>query len=451
MTILFLASCSIFWAKLNLKDFKVTDIASANEEINLSIKNWSENYLKEIKEKFYNYKKNKIELTKEPKVSSKFHKYSWKNVNSIIIEVEENILNNFPEKFVKNFYTNKDWKEIFEKDIFKIDSKHKKNILTWKLRNKIENLDFTFKDTDFLNKNIENFLNNLKFYIDWEKVVFIFEPNKIANFEKWIIEIKFDFNELYDILNDDFFPEVKEELKRRAEEEERRKKEALASWKNISLSEAEALAKNNWKKYVALTFDDGPNNKTTPQLLDILKKHDVKATFFVLWRLTAIYPDIVKREFEEWHEVANHTWDHPNLTTQKDSWIKKQISDTDREIKNVIWKNPNLFRPPYWAHNQRVDNIIWGKTIIMWNVDSMDWKHRNVQKNLKAVLSQVNNWSIILFHDIHQATVDTIEPLIKELKKQGYEFLTVSELLEIWQNWDFSRKTCHSEFRCISY
>ena len=204
------------------------------------------------------------------------------------------------------------------------------------------------------------------------------------------------------------------------------------------------------EKMVALTFDDGPSPKTTPGLLEILKKNNVKATFFVLGKNVSAHPEIVQKEIEEWHEVWSHSWDHPALTKLKDAWVKKQIQDTDDALKKAIGKEATLLRPPYWAHNKRTDNII-KKTILMWNVDSMDWKNRNVEKNIETTMKQVKDWSIILYHDIHQPSVDTIDSLIKKLKAEGYNFVTVSELLKMWWHEDLSKKVCSWEFDCHDY
>ena len=108
-----------------------------------------------------------------------------------------------------------------------------------------------------------------------------------------------------------------------------------------------------------------------------------------------------------------------------------------------------MLRPPYGSHDSRVDNLIW-KTIIIWNVDSLDWKHRNVSKNLETIQNQVADGSIILMHDIHQASVDTIPQLIDKLRENWYEFLTVSDLLKLNYE-DISKKVCNGEYNCKSY
>jgi len=181
------------------------------------------------------------------------------------------------------------------------------------------------------------------------------------------------------------------------------------------------------KKYVALTFDDGPNAKLTPKLLDILRDKGVHATFYVLGSNVERYADIVKREVEEGHEIGNHSWGHPNLKKTSSDGIFREIDSTNKKVFDASGTYPTTLRPPYGSYNDEVKKIA-NMPLVMWSVETLDWKNRNVQKNLRATLAQVHDGAIILFHDIHAESVDTIAPLIDELRKQGYELVTVSEL-----------------------
>lgn len=443
LTMLIIASCNVFSkTKLDYNEFNF-DYNTWSIETIEEIKQWWSWVLNEVKIELEENIKSWIKVIK-PKLSSSFNNFDDKWIKTIVFSVFKDISWNHPETFIKIFYNDKDGNKLEKNDIIKLDSDLKISSFEKKIKEKIKNIEWIFTEESEILEWVKNYLKDLKFYFDSGRIIFLFDPYIIWPYSKWTIEIEFYFDELKEYLNPELFPEIKKEL------EEKARKEAEKNKKSKTLSESDKKNLNNWKKYVALTFDDWPSNKTTPKLLDILKKHDVKATFFVLWKLVAAYPDIVKREFEEWHEIANHSWDHPNLVNLKNEAVKKQIFSTDDEIKKVIWKSVDLVRPPYWAHNKRVNDLIW-KTIVMWNVDSLDWKHKNVKKNLDTSMSQVQNGSIILFHDIHQTSVDTIEPLIKKLKEQGYEFLTVSELLNIWQWWDFSKKVCSGEFNCYSY
>ena len=182
------------------------------------------------------------------------------------------------------------------------------------------------------------------------------------------------------------------------------------------------------KKVVALTFDDGPDGNTTPQALDILAKYKIKATFFVQGKNIAGNEAILKRMQAEGHEVGNHSWNHPVLTQLSLEDAKKQITDTEDAIKSVLGKSTKLMRPPYGAISDDTRNSL-DLSFIMWDVDSLDWKSKNEAAILTEIQRQVSNGSIILMHDIHQTSVNSLPKVIEYLQGQGYSFVTVSDLL----------------------
>lgn len=182
------------------------------------------------------------------------------------------------------------------------------------------------------------------------------------------------------------------------------------------------------KKWLALTFDDGPNRETTPQVLDYLKKYGVKATFFILGKNVAGNEDILKRMIDEGHEVANHSWNHPSLITLSSEQVRKEIEDTQVAIEEATGVEPTLVRPPYGAVNQSVMTVI-NKPIIYWSVDSSDWQSRNASAILSQVQSNTYSGSIILLHDIHPTTVAALPGILDYLSKEGYTSVTTTKLL----------------------
>lgn len=185
-------------------------------------------------------------------------------------------------------------------------------------------------------------------------------------------------------------------------------------------------------KYVALTFDDGPHKTNTERVLNSLKEFDVKATFFMLGNQVDYYPSLVQRVAEEGHEIGNHSNTHPDLSKVDANRVQKEFETTNQRIYDVIGRYPTVFRPPYGSYN---NNIITQATnlnlpIIMWSVDSLDWKTKNATSINHEILSTTTNGSIILMHDIHDATADALPSVLKNLKEQGYSFVTVSQLLE---------------------
>ncbi|TCO75196.1 polysaccharide deacetylase family protein [Marinisporobacter balticus] len=193
----------------------------------------------------------------------------------------------------------------------------------------------------------------------------------------------------------------------------------------------------NDKKVIALTFDDGPHPRFTPQILDLLKKYDAKATFFVLGKHVALYPDVVKREVLEGHEIGNHTFTHIDVKQTPKKKIQEEFEKTQDEIFSVAGIHPKLLRPPFGFCNKTVINIASEKNykIILWSAhqDSNDWRNPGIGVIIKKTLSEVGNGDIVLFHDYVEGPSHTLEALkviLPTLKEKGYEFVTISELLE---------------------
>ena len=178
---------------------------------------------------------------------------------------------------------------------------------------------------------------------------------------------------------------------------------------------------------VALTFDDGPSFYTEG-LLDTLKEHNVKATFFVLGTQVRIQSETILRMFQEGHQVGNHTWDHPNLTHLSDAQIREQLQLTDNLVTQIIDEPTPFMRPPYGAYNGRV-LAASGLPIIFWSVDPLDWKDRDAEI-VAARVSKAPVGAIILAHDIHKSTVNAVPAVIAALKSRGIHFVTVTKLFE---------------------
>lgn len=193
------------------------------------------------------------------------------------------------------------------------------------------------------------------------------------------------------------------------------------------------------EKLIALTFDDGPDKDFTPQVLDILKQNDVKATFFVVGENVGWNPEILKREYEEGHEIGNHTFTHINVSKKGYEDIYKEINDTQQAVKKVIGKEPTLFRPPYRALSKNMCSIVKQKdmNVVLWsNLDPRDWSNPGVNYIVDTITSKVDNGTIILLHDYNNLrnkrsqTIQALEIIIPKLKAMGYKFVTVSELIE---------------------
>ena len=186
------------------------------------------------------------------------------------------------------------------------------------------------------------------------------------------------------------------------------------------------------QKLLALTFDDGPNPAHTPRLLDMLRRRNVKATFYVIGERAANHPDIIRRIVTEGHEVGNHTWTHPNLKKLSDEAVRRELNKTRDAIVGACGVQPRTMRPPYGAMYQKQREWVYreyGYPTVMWDVDPLDWKKPGSNVVAQRLISGARNGSILLVHDLHGSSVDAIPQTIDTLLRQGYQFVTVSQLI----------------------
>lgn len=185
-------------------------------------------------------------------------------------------------------------------------------------------------------------------------------------------------------------------------------------------------------QYIALTFDDGPHATNTPRLLEMLKQRGIKGTFYCVGQCVAEYPEIAKRIVDEGHEIASHSWSHPQLSSMSEASVRDQLERTHQAIKQATGVEPKTFRPPYGAFTLRQRkwaNAVYGYKTILWDVDTLDWKHRNPARTEAIALAETKSGSIILTHDIHKSTIDAMPTLMDHLLAKGFKFVTVSELI----------------------
>lgn len=191
----------------------------------------------------------------------------------------------------------------------------------------------------------------------------------------------------------------------------------------------EAVKQLQGKKLVALTFDDGPRRETTTRLLDVLKKNEAHATFFILASRLGGNEDILKRQIAEGHQVGSHSQTHRNMLKLSDADLRSEVELPDNKCKEITGSAFTTFRPPYGNSNENVRAII-NKPIILWSVDTLDWKTKNPAAIEQEVMSHTFDGSIILMHDIFDTSVNAAESFIPKLKELGYEFVTVDELFK---------------------
>ena len=181
-------------------------------------------------------------------------------------------------------------------------------------------------------------------------------------------------------------------------------------------------------KLVALTFDDGPHRVYTEELLDGLSERGVPVTFFFLGECAVETPELVRRAYEEGHEIACHTWSHPDLLTLSDEKIQSQLRRCYDLFDEILGEGSDyLVRPPYGSVDKRVRAAV-DQVMLSWSVDTLDWKLKDEELVYQNIVSEARDGAIILCHDIHKTTIPAALRAIDTLRLEGYEFVTVSEL-----------------------
>jgi peptidoglycan/xylan/chitin deacetylase (PgdA/CDA1 family) len=192
-------------------------------------------------------------------------------------------------------------------------------------------------------------------------------------------------------------------------------------------------------KQLALTYDDGPNDPHTLHLLEVLARHNVRATFFLIGRFVRQRPDIARELVKAGNVVGNHTFTHPLLTLKSTHELRAQLTDCERALTDAVGEHSNLFRPPFGGRRPAVLRIArqLGLEPIMWNVTGYDWNAPSVEYIERKVTSRVRGGNVILLHDGgHRAfgtdrsyTVTATDRLISRYKSEGYEFVTIPEMM----------------------
>jgi len=192
-------------------------------------------------------------------------------------------------------------------------------------------------------------------------------------------------------------------------------------------------------KTLALTYDDGPNDPHTLLLLDVLAKHNVKASFFLIGRYVRQRPDIAREIAKAGHTIGNHSFTHPLLTLKTEGEIRQQLVDCDSVLNDSIGEHSNLFRPPFGGRRPAVLRIARELNLepIMWNVTGYDWNAPRAEIIERKVSKQIRGGNVILLHDgghrqmggDRAQTVVATDHLIARYQSEGYEFLTIPEMM----------------------
>lgn len=185
------------------------------------------------------------------------------------------------------------------------------------------------------------------------------------------------------------------------------------------------------EKKLSISFDAAWGNEDTEQLITILKKHNIKATFFLVGEWVDKYPESVKALYDAGMEIANHSDTHPNMINLSKEQIKNEIITCNEKIKTITGKSPTLFRAPYGSYNNSLIEVLSSLNMycIQWDVDSLDWKDLKAEQIEQKVTSKVKNGSIVLFHNAAKHTPEALPEIIENLLNQGYKFEIISNLI----------------------
>lgn len=190
------------------------------------------------------------------------------------------------------------------------------------------------------------------------------------------------------------------------------------------------------EKLITLTFDDGPDPLYTTQILDLMKKYDAKGTFFVIGKEAERYPEILKRQAKEGHEIANHTYRHTFRDMKNSKVLKAELRKNSNLIKGITGKAPTLFRPIAGYYDEQIIETSLGSgyyvVLWTWHQDTRDWRKPGAKRIAKTVLFNSKPGDIVILHDAggdRTQTVKAVEYILEGLYKKGYKCVTVSELL----------------------
>ena len=190
-----------------------------------------------------------------------------------------------------------------------------------------------------------------------------------------------------------------------------------------------ASAGDTPRKRVALTYDDGPNGKVTQALLSLLNGEQVPATFFLCAYRVRQYPELTKKIAEQGHTIGVHGSNHVQMDVLSEAEMRFELSDSINAVTEITGLRVRHFRPPYGFTNAQLEGIAaeLGLNTVLWNVDPEDWKYKDAQKIAASVLAQTDGESIILLHDLDMQTVYATGAIIRALRQQGYEFVTLDD------------------------
>ena len=291
---------------------------------------------------------------------------------------------------------------------------------------KREILEYTQKNDGFYDKKIigENILNK-EFYLIFDKnnMIILFNKKVISDNE---VKITIPYKNFYRYLNRTYFTSIKDD-------------------DLIDKTRIRDLSMYKDKKFVCITFDDGPGYSNTLKLLDAFNEYDVRASFFMLGKNALNQKDLVRKVYRYGHTIGAHSYDHKNLVKLDKNGLDYQIKHATDILENIIGDEVLFFRPPYGNYNKGILNN-YDMSFILWNNDTEDWRLKNADKVYNYLINNVHENDIVLMHDIHKTTVEGVIRAIPVLEEKGFFFVSLEEMA-YYKNRPFVPNKAYYSFR----
>lgn len=360
------------------------------------------------------YQKAKKDKPKEPyELTISYVEFKYKDIRFIEFTEYSYTGGNHYKREERSYYFNEKTQEMMQfKDFFlegkdylnEISNLSKEKVLQYaSLKGKTFDEAWVGRGTDASEENFKHF------YLHDKGLTIIFPPYKVSSWADGEVRITIPFGEINRYLKEEYRGKVEDGNER----------------PNVTRPKID-LGYTKGKKLLAITFDDGPS-QNTKHLLDELQKKNARVTFFVLGNRVSSYVDTIRREYEEGHLVASHTYSHLNLLKLPDAALEREITGSSDAIKNVLGEAPIYIRPPYGSINDRIKSQSSMYTIL-WNIDTQDWKNRNSDMVYQTIVNNAKDGSVVLLHDLYASSVDGALRAIDTLKEQGYAFVTIEEM-----------------------
>jgi len=291
-----------------------------------------------------------------------------------------------------------------------------------------------YDETKFVSGTAATVGNYSTFAVTENGILFFFNQGQIASPMAGSFEALVSFESLKDVLKDSVIAGTSILGASTETQSETTVNTELPSYLQSGSNELAAFSLDGIDpindKVIAFTFDDGPHPSRTMQIVNVFKKYNAKATFFMLGQNAEAYPDIVQQVYDAGMEIANHSYNHPDFFKMSYDEMVANLEKSNDKIEEAIGKRPILFRAPYGNVSAEAAQQ-YGRQSVYWTIDTLDWDNLDVTMNYENTVNYAYDGAVVLMHDIHQPTADSVDMILSTLSERGYKFVTISQLDQI--------------------